>query len=270
MQAMLAENWEPKKGLQYYVAHQDFVVEQKLDGHRVLLRVTEGGVFAYNRNGQPSQHQDLAQAALQGVAPRLRGREVILDSELLDKTFFAFDLPLFEGLIQPGSPHKDRKEALDHLLSLGVLSNNITSVTTARTAEEKRKLILTCRDQGAEGIVFKDTTKPYVAGRNTNMLKVKFTKDIDAVVTKTQVDGKTNASLGVYNEHDELIEVGKASLIGKEEIHSGDVVEVRFLYFSSKGRLVQPRIKHKRLDKSAKDCTLSQLSVTNSKSLVQI
>lgn len=270
MQAMLAENWEPKKGLQYYVAHQDFVAEQKLDGHRVLLRVTEDGVFAYNRNGQPSQHQNLAQAALQGVAPRLRGREVILDSELLDKKFFAFDLPLFEGLIQPGSPHRDRKEALDHLLSLGVLSSNITSVTTARTAEEKRKLILSCRDQGAEGIVFKDTTKPYVAGRNTNMLKVKFTKDVDAVVSRTNVDGKTNALLSVFNEEQQLIEIGKASLIGKEEVQTGDVVEVRYLYISNKDRLVQPHIKRKRHDKTPQECTLSQIRRSNPKTLVQL
>lgn len=269
MQAMLAEEWDPTKGLLHYVEHPDFVVEQKLDGHRVLLHIQNQQVYAYNRNGEPSQHVHLARESLSDIASQATQSEIVLDTELVDGTFYAFDLLLFEPFVTQNTPHKQRKEVLDHFGDIAS-SSSLQVVKTAKTTEEKKSLILTCRDQNAEGVIFKDTTKAYTPGRSNNMLKVKFTKDIDAVVTKTQVDGKTNASLGVYNEHDELIEVGKASLIGKEEIHSGDVVEVRFLYFSSKSRLVQPRIKRKRLDKPAKNCTLSQLSVTNSKSLVQI
>lgn len=68
----------------------------------------------------------------------------------------------------------------------------------------------TIRESNAEGVVIANITGTYIPGkRNNNIGKYKFTNDIDCVVVEVGIDGKDNMSLGLYNEDNTLVEVGK-------------------------------------------------------------
>ena len=68
--------------------------------------------------------------------------------------------------------------------------------------------------------------------------------------------------LGVYNDAGELVEIGQVSTIGKGDVNAGDVIEVRFMGVTdpTAPRLYQPRIMRKRTDKSAAECSDTQLA----------
>jgi len=271
MKAMLAQDWDSDTSLREYAKDDTYCFEQKLDGHRVLLNIQSGIITAYNRNEKLSQHNPMMQEPRwRGNFKGLKGKHLILDGELIDEVYHVFDLIYLETVVDTQKPHRRRRDVLNHLFDLACFNEHITLVNTALTYKEKAKLTISCRDQGAEGIMIKNRYAPYVSGRSEYMLKVKFTKDIDAFVTRAHTDGKVNATLSVYNEYGEEVEIGRCSLIGREHIETGDVVEVRYLYVSDKMRLVQPRIKHQRFDKTPKDCLINQLEISNTKTMVRL
>lgn len=272
MKAMLAEDWDSRASIHDYIANERYVMEQKLDGHRVLIEVKGGLVLdVYERNGRRSQHYGrLTEPEWNSNFRQFASKSFILDGELIGGTLHVFDLPVLEGVISPNSSHEKRKAALDRLFDIGNFNEHLSLVHTAKTRHAKASLMVSCHNQGAEGVMIKDSGAPYVQGRTRHMLKVKYTKSGDFVVTRTNIDGKTNASLGVYDDAGQLVEVGRCSLIGKEDIETGDVVEVRYLYASEGMRLVQPRIKFKREDKNPTECLLSQIKPSDTKTVVTL
>lgn len=271
MRAMLAENWDTQLSLHDYVKNDRFVFEQKLDGHRVLLHVNNGFITARNRNGEISQHNPM----MQEVAWRLnfkglQKRSLILDGELIGDTLHVFDVPMMEGIVNPNHPHARRKAILDELFDVGRFNKHFQLVSTATGRHAKASLTVNCKNQGSEGIMIKDSTHRYVEGRSRGMMKVKFTKDADFVVTRTNEGGKVNATLSAYDDTGVLVDVGRCSLIGKEDIESGDVVEVRYLYVTENMRLYQPRIKHRRQDKAPEECLMNQLTPSDTRTVIPL
>lgn len=272
MKAMLAENWDSRVSILDYIANDRYIMEQKLDGHRVLIEVDKSVVTeVYERNGRRSQHfTHLTSDEWNNNFRSFASKRFILDGELIGDILHVFDLPELEGIISPKSPHQERKTALDKLFEMGNFNEHLQLVETARGRQPKAALMVACHKNGAEGVMIKDSGAPYVSARTKHMLKIKYTKSGDFVVTRTNINGKTNASLGAYDDEDNLIEVGRCSLIGKENVKTGDVVEIRYLYASESLRLVQPRMKFKREDKAPKDCLLSQIKTSDTKTVVPL
>ena len=272
MKAMLAENWDSRVSIHDYISDDRYIMEQKLDGHRVLIEVKGGLVVeVYERNGRRSQHyRRLTEPDWNTNFRPFASKSFILDGELINDTLHVFDMPVLEGVTQPDASHEKRKATLDKLFEVGNFNEHLQLVETARTKQTKTQLMVSCHNHGAEGVMIKDSGAPYTQGRTRHMLKVKYTKDGDFVVTRTNVNGKTNASLGAYDDAGNLVEVGRCSLIGKEDIETGDVVEVRYLYASDGMRLVQPRIKFKREDKHPTECLLSQIKPSDTKTVVTL
>jgi ATP-dependent DNA ligase len=254
------------------VAHLDacvtgdqYVIEQKLDGHRVILRIQDGlSPLALTRNGNPYT-KGLPDALFQGFPP---GRWA-LDGEWIaphsggDGIYWVFDLLDANGMINYGTTLDDRRAVLEAFFDLGLNNPIIRLVPQAKSTEEKRVLVDRCRAMGAEGVMTKVKTGTYQPGaRSREIFKAKFVETADVVVMALRDDGKDSVRLGAYDANGlNLIDVGRASLIGKEKSGAfavGDVLEVRYLYMGAGERLFQPTIMKRRTDKRAEECSVQQ------------
>jgi ATP-dependent DNA ligase len=133
----------------------------------------------------------------------------------------------------------------------------VTIGATWRTLAEKlegREALVRTR---AEGEVFKLISAPYRPGSSRQHKKYKYVKTLSAIVIGKGFKGHNSATLGLY-DNGKIIEVGRASLNGKQDIEIGSIVEVKFLYFTG-SRLYQPRIVALRTDLRDTACVFSQL-----------
>lgn len=264
-----------------YLTDSGWWMQQKLDGHRVML--VGGGPDAppstLTRNGTPYTRG--LPAALRDV--RLPGRpgQWVLDGELVGDVFYAFDVPITRDTNMNYQLIDRYPELVSAVRWIG--HKNVRLVPMARFQEDKVRLAETALREGYEGLVLKRRHSQYVnGGRTDDWLKVKFVATVDCVVLGVRDDGKDSVRLGLHGPSSgafgtgvksrdvKLHDVGRASLIGKEKngtIAVGDVIEVRYLYVGAGNRLYQPTILKKRTDKKPEECTTGQLRYVNKKVL---
>lgn len=250
--------------LEKYIDDDNWVMEQKLDGHRVLLVSPPRAMAptALTRNG--SLYTRKLPTAIQNF--RFPEGEWILDGELVDGTFWVFDIPKTPNNAVDGAALWSRRAMLESFLAN--VNHPFKLVPQARTSDEKIKLAEQSLKNNFEGLLLKKRDTPYRSGgRTSEWLKVKYKKTIDVVVLDVRDDGKESARLGIYRDGT-LIDVGRASLIGKEKrglISVGDVIEVLYLYCNNpdQPRLYQPTILRRRNDKRPDECDAQQLKYTD-------
>lgn len=259
---MLASSMDPAH-LEGTITGPQFVLEQKLDGHRILLRVQDGlSPLALTRGGAPYT-KGLPASLTDGLPD---GRWV-LDGEWIaahsggDGIYWVFDMLDANGLITESSTLVERRAVLEAFMSL-VSTPRIRLVPQAKTEDEKRTLVQKCRESGAEGVMVKNIDGTYQPGaRSRNIFKAKFVETADVIVLALRDDGKDSVRLGAFDAQGALVDVGRSSLIGKEKKGAfavGDVLEVRYLYMGANGRLFQPTIMKRRDDKLAPECLTDQ------------
>lgn len=272
-----------------FINDNGWVMEQKLDGHRVLL--VSGGDHkstALTRNGSLYSRklpQEINDYRFPKVAAVLGGNdgatgEWVLDGELVaecvnghtvSSTYWVFDVLQAPGL-EVGSPLWMRRAYLEAFFRS--YDGPFKLAPQAKTPKEKADLADIALKNNFEGLVLKDARSPYrPGGRTSEWLKVKFVKTADCIVMDVRDDGKDSVKLGMIDNSDPakfpnglLVEVGRSSLIGKEKngvIAMGDVIEVRYLYVGAGGRLYQPTILRKRDDKAMHECTTDQMVYVN-------
>lgn len=261
------------------LADENWAFEQKMDGTRVLARITSLGVDFFQSGGKPLTHSAAVQhlpqleATLSRLIPEGVDAEFILDGELLIRTgeLFLFDVPHARSAswqaVTASTEFYLRREFLERVVAPEVSDGGlVTLVPHARGTEHKRRFFEEVRDSGAEGIVAKSLGGVYLPGQRTrHSLKVKFVKTADVIVTAVnRPDPKHgNFEFGIYGNTDVgepgIIPLGKCSAIGKPDAKVGDVIEVAYLYREpSSGGLVQPRMTQIRHDKKPAECTIEQ------------
>jgi len=252
--------------LEAFIKDDSWVMEQKLDGNRILL-MSPGMDMpgnAITRNGS-IYSKKLPRSVIDFRFP---AGEWALDGELVGDVFWVFDMPLTPTLLWADKPLFQRRAGLETFL--GSVPNDFKLVPQAKTLDEKIKLASRALQDGFEGLMLKKANSPYRSGgRTEEWLKLKFVSTADCIVTGVRTDGKDSVDLGLVEDGD-VVSVGRASLIGKEKggtIAMGDVLEVRYLYTGAGGRLYQPTILRKRDDKAMHECTTGQLRHVNKKVL---
>lgn len=254
--------------LEQFIKDERWVMEQKLDGHRLLLMSPGADMppTAITRNG--SVYTRKLPRAVQDF--RFPEGEWALDGELVGNTFWVFDLPVVPVEGANGAALWARRAMLEELLR--DIQHPFKLIPQARNRDEKIALASKALEDCFEGLLLKKADSPYRSGgRTEEWLKVKFVATADCVVLDVRDDGKDSVRLGLWGSDAltgpvEMHEVGRASLIGKEKggaIERGDVLEVRYLYCGAGGRLFQPTILRKRTDKAAHECTIAQLKHVN-------
>lgn len=237
-----------------------WLAQVKLDGDRVLVKVQGGVVSVLNRNGQPKV-TNIGPAHLAPFRHLTHG-DWLLDGEIVEGRLHLFDLGVAASWAGPDTPYRDRLEVLTRVVKVLLADDQEAPIALIATISgaERAEFVAQAREQHREGVIFRDAGSRYQVGRSDSLLKLKFVRTVDAVVTSVGAGGKATARLGVYSAG-QLIDIGAVSTLGKGQVEIGDIVEVRFLYVNNPAHpvLFQPTIVRVRTDKSAAQCGIDQL-----------
>lgn len=235
----------------------DWYFQEKHDGNRILL-VKTGSKFktfakltSYSRSGRETSAlpKPIIQAAMDCE------EDFILDGEIVGDTLWAFDL--LKG-IDGDVREREYSWRLFYLgLMFGHLSEGIRVVDTAITPEDKLKLFGNVREKGGEGVVLKQASAPYQAGRPNSggpALKYKFVATASVIVASHNVQSSFNMKL--FDGTD----LGRCTIPpNKEAPPVNSVCEVRYLNALRGGSLYQPVYLGVREEIEPSDCTIDQL-----------
>lgn len=260
----LAEPLE-SEGEALSLLHKDgWHAEQKLNGVRLVVHVHEGKVIGANRKG-----------TITIIPPKVAEAflwfdgEWVLDGELVQGTFWVFDLVRAMSVVDLKMPCTNRRDILEELWPKLDMPESVRLLRSERDAQDKINLALGVKEAHGEGLMFKDGSAPYVPGKRTRSTrKWKFWESVDCIVLETWREGKQSMSVGlVDHQTGEIVDVGSVAMTPTNlaKVEHGDIVEVKYLYVENmdEPRLYQPAFLHKREDKSMDECLLSQLKVTS-------
>jgi bifunctional non-homologous end joining protein LigD len=240
--------------VQRFIFDPAFCAQEKFDGKRILIRKEEAAIDGINRKGLicgiPS--------VLVNEVRQIPGNCVI-DGESVGDVFFAFDILLIHGSDIRSQPYRDRLFALNQIVSADF--GFIKLADTALNLAEKAELLDKLRRENREGIVFKNLSAAYVAGRPASggdNLKHKFYATASFIVNK--VNGKRSVSLMLF-DGSKVVPAGNVTIPPNHTVPNvGAIVEVRYLYaFRESGCIFQPVYLGKRTDITAEECKVAQL-----------
>lgn len=250
--------------LEALLKDDQWLVQEKKDGKRLILRKEGQSVEGINRRGIlcgiPQSLVDSAKA--------LRG-DWLIDGELVGDTFHAFDLLEHEGSYR-AQPLRKRLVALFNLVASGQ-APGINLVASYTGSEVKRRFLELSQEENLEGIVLKDLHAPYIPGRpNSGGAQRKFKFVETASVLVTRLNGKRSVKIGVIDTDGLITPCGNVTIpVGTEIPAIGEIVEVRYLYaFPESRALFQPVYLEIRDDIELKDCTINQLKWKRAEELV--
>jgi len=238
-----------------FARNPDYGFQEKHDGDRVLVEKKGSDFRTYNRDGEPTRPlSPLLQRTLLAT-----GIDFIIDTErmpLPGESLVILDLIGLMGHDITGLSYAER-EAFAHQ-AFGKAGACIKVIHTVEGEESKLTFAMLLHVEKKEGVVVRDMRRPYRPGRAKQHFKLKFVKELDAVVIGPSPDGKDSVRIGVY-DGGKMHEVSGVSLRNKFTLSPNDVVTVRFLCVTKDMKIREPRIVRQRFDKKASDCTLGQL-----------
>jgi bifunctional non-homologous end joining protein LigD len=240
-------NFIEEDEIETYIKDPDFMMQEKMDGVRCLIRVKGNKVEGINRKGLVvSLPKPIEDAVL------LLERNCILDGERIGDTFYAFDLLQLDNKDFRLEGAIARYEELHELM--GACEPALVLVQNVLTESGKRMLLQLLKNKKAEGFVLKHRHAKYVAGRPNsggNQLKYKFYAT--GTFRVARVNNKRSVMLEVKCPTG-YMDIGNVTIPVNWEIPQvGDLVEVRYLYAFPNGSLFQPTYLGKRDDKNGAD-----------------
>jgi len=238
------------------VRDDDWWMQEKFDGKRILIRKDGDQVIGINRKG-------LAVALPQPIVEQAQiigGRQWLMDGEAVGDIYFAFDLLEEDGVDLRKEPYSRRLDALVAIVPSAGRSVIRTRATATNTAQ-KWEMLSALRRLKAEGVVFKRHAAPYTPGRPASggdQLKLKFTATASCIVAKAN-GTKRSVALALLDGRNRVA-VGSVTIPPSQQIpKAGSVLEVKYLYAFPGGSLFQPVCLGLRDDIDPAACTIGQL-----------
>jgi bifunctional non-homologous end joining protein LigD len=239
-----------KKELEHLLNNDEWVMQRKFDGVRLLVKVNHGTAIGINRRGMEVPLNPMLIRDLLMQKPV----EAIYDGELVGDMYHVFDL------IEQDENRLHRR--LLHLKEDVYTMPHVERVN-GYVLTDKRLLFEHLKGTHAEGVVFKRLDSYYRPGRPNSggsWLKYKFVETCSCIVGKGRED-KNSVSLWMTDENDE-----QQTCVGNVTVKANDimppinsVVEVRYLYAYKEGSLFQPVLIGPRDDIPRTECSLDQL-----------
>lgn len=176
-----------------------WIVENKLDGYRLLARIEGGAVRLFTRNGHDwSSKFKALTAAIKGLSIKsawIDGEIVVMgpngmpnfnalqnsidNAHTKDVIYFAFDIPYHDGKDLRAVPLHARRKLLERLLE----GKDGETVRFSQAFEVPPTQMLAAACQlGMEGVMAKRADSPYVSARSETWLKLKCAKRQEFVV----------------------------------------------------------------------------------------
>lgn len=238
------------------VADPLWVMQEKFDGRRLMLRKVGAAVEGINKLGLVVS----VAAPIVAAALDLPG-DFVLDGEAIGDRFHVFDLISRDDTDLREQACGDRYKALTALIDASSESAHIGYVDCWADAGDKADQLEQLRVRNAEGVVFKRWDAPYRQGRPNSggtQLKLKFVTTVSAVVTT--INQQRSVGVSLLNG-DDWQSVGNVTVPANQNVPQlGDVVEVRYLYAAQVGgALYQPVLLGVRDDVEPTECVVTQL-----------
>ena len=261
--AQLLTAIDDESELDTFLTDDSMLAQQKLDGIRVLVHVTEDGLVATQRDGKVTQ---LAGNALGGLAYLPHG--TIIDGEILGNAYWLFDVLQLAGDDVRDRGYRERWDILANELE-PALTDEVRVLQIATGKKQKRALHDKLRKANAEGLVFKDREAPYTSGRNTTQRKFKFIKSADVMIVENVGnayrmcvwDGRALFDCG--NVFAGTTNASRKDLDARLARRDKPVAEVKYLYATKDHQLFQPVFVGVREDKLGNACLRDQLVRTD-------
>jgi len=220
------------------IADPAWLMQEKKDGRRVLIRKTGMSVQGANRKGQIIPLPSVVECSVQTL-----DCDLVLDGESVGDIYWIFDLLELRGENLRPLSTSSRLTTLNRF-DQGFRGGALRLVSSAWTSEAKRELFHKLKSERAEGVVFKRVDAPYVPGRPNSggtQLKYKFTSSATCKVIGHN-EGKRSVSIAVYQDPgDGWVRVGNVTIPPNFPVPAvRSLVEVRYLYAFPGGSLYQP------------------------------
>lgn len=219
--------------VEQYINDDDWMMQEKLDGKRIMVRVADCQVTASNRRGLAVGIPSEIERELQQMG------NCVLDGELIGAQYWVFDFLEAQSIDLRGYSCLNRFWKLETILK----EHSFRCIQLVRSAEntvDKQELFAAM--QHKEGVVLKRKDSAYVPGRLPcayTQLKCKFWSSASCVVSA--VNTKRSIAVSV-RAGKEFIPVGNVTVPPNYDLPTVlDIVEVKYLYFNPGGSLYQPQ-----------------------------
>ena len=220
------------------IADDDWWMQEKFDGKRILIRKDGDQVIGINRKG-------LAVALPQPIAEQARtigGRQWLMDGEAVGDIYVAFDLLEQDDMDLRKEPYSRRLEALSVIVASGGKGAiRVRGTATGHSPEAGNAAALSPRSR-QRASCSSVMRRPYTPGRPASggdQLKLKFTATASCIVAK--VNGTKRSVALALLDGGKRVAVGNVTIPPSQPIpKAGSVVEVRYLYAYPGGSLFQP------------------------------
>lgn len=246
------------------LADPDWILEEKHDGHRRMLRhETAESTISINRKGLAvGMPEEIAKA----FAPLAAFAPLTVDGEMMGPRFAIFDVLEMQGVDLRTLPLQMRLEKREEIAVALLAANGKDSAVgvtyTATSESEKRIHWSWLKANKAEGGVFKRLDSAYVPGRPNsggNQLKCKFVQRATVIVDKPHAT-KRSVSVYAFDDAGKKVKLGNVTIPANYDIPAAeDLIEVEYLYAYPGGSLYQPVYLGLRDDIERAACTCAQL-----------
>lgn len=231
-----------------YLTNDNWTAQEKFNGKRMSVKKSNLEIFAANKKGQKVGFPDAIAKAVATFSSSF-----LADGEAIGERLHAFDLLELNGTDLRPYAYSDRLTYLQDLLKD---SKTVVVAKTAIGTTAKRKLMAELKAAKKEGIVFKQLSAPWSAGRPESggpAIKCKFWASCSCVVLAHNAKRSVVAGLDGQS-------IGNVTIPPNKAIPEvGQVIEVQYLYIAKiGGSLYQPKYIGPRDDVDANECTFAQ------------
>lgn len=245
-----------------YINDDNWIMQQKMDGERRLIKKTKKTVEGINRKGLVVS---LPTPVEQAVAGACGHADAILDGEMVGEIYWLFDILAMSvhnySDLGYGARLGEIQEWFGEMSDMEAYFANFRIVPTAIGKTAKKKLYDKLKKENAEGVVFKKIDALYKVGRPAsggNQVKFKFYATATIRVKEASIDKRSVTmevqSLGGW------VNIGKVTITPNYPVPDpGTLAEVRYLYAYHDGSLFQPTYLGPREDADESACVGGQL-----------
>lgn len=243
----------------------DWLVQEKHDGERRGVALSEGAAVFSNRRGLAvGVATAIHEAALE--LHRVVG-PLKIDCEDMGTRLVIFDVQE-HFMITPNSDFRTRAAVLGHLEKTihdaGLLHALEVDCPVPLADFLRHGGVERLRNGGGEGFVLRRASSVYTPGRPSSggdALKVKFWEDATCRVTSGR-DGLRSVGLELMDEQGEWTAVGNVTIPVSSEIPApGSLIDVKYLYAFEGGSLFEPSFRGLRTDLDESACVMAQLKL---------
>ena len=234
-----------------YLANAAWVLEEKHDGERLLVRKNADGTLTFaNRKGQRTEVPAQIREELEAIPGTF-----VLDGENVRGTYYVFDLLEHNGVDLRPRPYEVRR--MTQNAHLGFFRRAAFVRQVEPISEGKAEAMAALHAAGKEGVVFKRLSAPWSAGRSLNAIKYKFWSSASCIVSGH--NDRSSITVELIDDNGRRIPAGNVTVTGAKP-PVGSVVEIQYLYVVCPGApFYQPVFLGQRHDTEPAECTTSQI-----------